>query len=40
VMENLMVYKHRFEEAAPAIAKSGPPRPAVARESANAAPTP
>jgi soluble lytic murein transglycosylase len=40
VMENLMVYKHRFEGAAPAIAKSAPPRPAAARESANAAPTP
>ena len=40
VMENLMVYKHRFEGAAPAIAKSAPSRPAAARESANAAPTP
>ncbi len=39
VMENLLVYRHRFESGSPEVAKSQQQVPAVAQEITNAAPT-
>jgi soluble lytic murein transglycosylase len=39
VMENLLVYQHRFGSASPEVAKSQQQAPAVAQEITNAAPT-
>ena len=39
VMENLLVYQHRFGSGSPEVAKSQQHAPAVAQEITNAAPT-